>query len=116
MLSTYCQHCGSKNEYRFTKPKFCSSCGKALSLINDEVETKTVKSVKKIQTREANLDTEGTDVYEVPDISSLEYEIDIPNTSSFSLGSLFSNAQVESHGATTPKKRGRPRKRNGKTA
>jgi predicted RNA-binding Zn-ribbon protein involved in translation (DUF1610 family) len=30
--SYYCPHCGNKNIYELTKPKFCASCGKELAV------------------------------------------------------------------------------------
>ena len=109
MLSTYCQHCGSKNEYSTVKPKFCSSCGQ--SLTGDFSEAKAIDKSKptfftrKPIQREVH-DEEGTDVYEVPQISRLEYDIEVERDSSFSLGSIMPK---ENH-SPTKKKRGRPRK------
>jgi hypothetical protein len=112
MLSTYCQQCGSKNEYRFTKPKFCSNCGE--SLTGDKDESLAARKVKpEPKKMETDFDEEGTDVYEVPEISQFEYEIEMPDHS-FSLGSLFKNVETDSRKVPAKKKRGRPRK-NGKT-
>lgn len=112
MLSTYCQECGSKNEYRFDKPKFCSSCGAPLSLnVSRSPEGPAVKA-RESKRIESDFDEEGTEVYEVPDISELQYDIEISN-SSFSLGSLFKNVESESQPIQQKRKRGRPRK-NGK--
>ena len=113
MLSTYCQHCGSKNEYRFNKPKFCSNCGQPLSgekILKQEPKTKE----KKVSVSQ-DLDEEGTDIYEVPELSSLAYEIDFSDKGSFRLGSLFNSQTKESQQSapTSKPKRGRPRKNNG---
>ena len=115
MLSTYCQQCGSKNEYRFEKPKFCSKCGEPFS----EEARASAKKLKPIREEpvqlESDFDEEGTEVYEVPDISRLEYDLEPMDThSSFTLGSLFNNANTEAQSTPPKKKRGRPRK-NGKT-
>jgi uncharacterized Zn finger protein (UPF0148 family) len=113
MLSTYCQQCGSKNEYRFQKPKFCSSCGAPLTIGSEETKEKPKEKNKasriKADRIASDFDEEGTEVYEVPDINGLEYEIETTN-SSFSLGSLFSNNNFEANPAPKKKKRGRPRK------
>jgi hypothetical protein len=119
MLSTYCQHCGAKNEYRFTKPNFCSSCGNSL----DGSEKKdTVKKNKKGPCKseaeeipEEIFDADGTDVYEVPHIENFAYEIEV-GKNSFSLGDLFKNIEGEVDVSSTsdppsPRKRGRPRKK-----
>jgi hypothetical protein len=118
MLSTYCQNCGSKNEYRFTKPKFCSSCGQPLSgEVAPQKKTPKKEAPKKSRASESygDLDQDGTDIYEVPDISRLEYEIDVSSNGNFSLGSLFPNQPISSQQSapTSKPKRGRPRKSNG---
>lgn len=112
MPSTYCQNCGSKHDYKFEKPNFCTNCGSSMNEARSESLKLKSKRAPESQTK-SNLDEEGTEIYEVPDISNLEYEIDIPQ-SSFSLGSLFSNVQTEHHEAPAKKPRGRPRKKNGK--
>lgn len=112
MLSTYCQSCGGKNEYTVTKPKFCSSCGTPLAqgLVEARGTTplkKTYSQARPIQ-REVH-DEDGTDIYEVPDISNLEYEIEVSN-SSFTLGSIMPRQAIEQNDTPTKRKRGRPRK------
>jgi len=111
MLSTYCQHCGSKNEYSTVKPKFCSSCGQMLAGDFNEarVVAKTVTK-KTIVARSDNYDEEGTDIYELPDISQLEYDIEVSNSSTFTLGSIMPKDSIQSSVSTSKKKRGRPRK------
>lgn len=110
MLSTYCQHCGGKNEYRLTKPKFCSSCGQPLS--SDFVQAKSKELEKPSINKKINVevhDEDGTDIYEVPDISNLEYEIEVSN-SSFKLGSIMPSPEPREAPKKQSKKRGRPRK------
>jgi len=106
MLSTYCQHCGSKNEYSSVKPKFCSSCGQMLA--GDYNEARNVQpTVNKAPPQRSHQidDEDGTDIFEVPNISRLEYDIEI-SQDSFTLGSILPR-----HEEAAPKrKRGRPRK------
>jgi hypothetical protein len=113
MLSTYCQQCGTKIEYRFAKPNFCNSCGQPLhgEAIAKDLPTQNQAPPPKPE----NLDEEGTDIFQVPNISNLEYEIEI-SQSSFTMGDLFKNVESEKVISEEPKrKRGRPRKTNGKT-
>jgi len=111
MLSTYCQSCGSKNEYQTQKPKFCGHCGEPFnsgSVITKEQQL--VKREKNTASREdTNLDEEGTDVFEVPDLADLEYEVSY-DQSSFSLGSLIGQSSINNSEPPPKKKRGRPRK------
>ncbi len=113
MLSTYCQHCGTKVEYRFTKPNFCTSCGQPLhgEAIAKDMPVQNQDPPQKPE----NLDEEGSDVFEVPNISNLEYEIEV-SQSSFTMGDLFKNIESQEVVPEKPKRRrGRPRKTNGKT-
>jgi len=108
MLSTYCQDCGGKNEYTVTKPKFCSSCGAPLA--KGLMEAKGATPLKKAYTQaESNQrevhDQDGTDIYEVPDILNLEYDIEFESDASFTLGSIMPRDQ-----SVPKRKRGRPRK------
>ena len=106
MLSTYCQECGSKNEYLSQRPKFCGNCGTPLS----SEAKKTVVKRKKIPPKKSEAasapeeDEEGTDVYEVPDISNFEYEVEY-SPASTTLGSILPQPPSQ-----PKKKRGRPRK------
>lgn len=112
MLSTYCQNCGQKNEYTVTKPKFCSSCGTPLTQGLNEVKGATELKQSYIQARPITKevhDEDGTDVYEVPDISNLEYEIEISSTN-FTLGSIMPRESQQKQSEPTKRKRGRPRK------
>jgi hypothetical protein len=109
MLSTYCQHCGSKNEYSTVKPKFCSHCGQSLNGELDQAkasaQSKPSFFARKPIQQEIH-DEDGTDVYEVPNISKLEYDIEFEQDSTFSIGSIMPQQEKP----VAKKKRGRPRK------
>jgi ribosomal protein L37E len=118
MLSTYCQHCGSKNEYSSVKPKFCSSCGQPLAGDFNEakVATKTQPKARSVAHIE-DYDADGTDIFEVPQISRLEYDIEVSNSSQFTLGSIMpSQQEIDSTSVKKPtrrRKRPAPRKNDG---
>ena len=107
MLSTYCQECGSKNEYISQRPKFCSNCGSPLSSeAKKDLQKRKIIPPKKSQSSEIeNEDEEGTDIYEVPSLAKLEYEVEYDNNARRTLGSLLPEPAPP-----TKKKRGRPRK------
>ena len=112
MLSTYCQNCGGKNEYTVTKPKFCSSCGEPLTqgLVEARGITPLKKTYSQVRTTQTEVhDEDGTDIYEVPDISNLEYEIEVSDAS-FTLGSIMPRPPAEQSSTSVKRKRGRPRK------
>ena len=71
----FCSECGVKVEFKFSPPKFCSSCGAPFGAPNNE-QTKTVnRNVNKPRKIQALAEDE-TDVDYVPNITKLEYEID----------------------------------------
>jgi hypothetical protein len=112
MLSTYCQECGSKNEYISKKPKYCSECGEPLG-VQDQKKDRAppVKAMSRSQDSSSlDLDEEGLDIYEVPSLDKLDYEIEIAGSSnSFSLGQLMGSSEAR-HQEVKPK-RGRPKKK-----
>jgi ribosomal protein L37E len=114
MLHTYCQDCGTKIEYAFKKPNFCTNCGQPLNA-EASAQTPQVKQAPPSK-REMIDDEDGTDIFEVPHIQSLEYEIEV-SKSSFSMGDLFKHVESREEFSEAPqrKTRGRPRKSNGKT-
>lgn len=110
MLKTYCQHCGTKHEYISTKPNFCTSCGQPLAGAKINRPEPEENLQKHSRAMEMTIDDEdGTDIFEIPDISQLEYDIEV-DTNSFSLGSILPRPQENSVSNTPKSKRGRPRK------
>jgi len=83
----YCRTCGSKVEYLLSKPKFCSSCGVGLTNASAAAPIKpqshspsNLNNTAKGQRVEGNDisrdDPDGTDVYNLPSISQLQYTVD----------------------------------------
>ena len=68
MASIFCPDCGAKNNFTLKKPNFCQSCGETFSAFG------MVKDSKLKSKSSANLQNEDS----VPNISKLEYEIDLP--------------------------------------
>ena len=95
MRSIYCTECGAKSEYTVTAPKFCSSCGtpmgqeaKQVAAAKKDTPVKRKantppplprsSSQRRSMSREESLADDETDFDYVPDISKLQYDIDIP--------------------------------------
>ena len=93
--------------------EFCEETGMPLSPNVSRSSKRPEVKRQEPQRIESDFDEEGTEVYEVPDISELQYDLEISN-SSFSLGSLFQNIELDSQTTPQQRKRGRPKK-NGKT-
>jgi hypothetical protein len=107
MRSIYCTSCGSKILYSVNAPNFCTACGEStglgLKVTSASVETPVQKapSVKQSESPRytplpkktplskrkpaVHLADDETDIDYVPNISKLQYEIDIPrdNVKSF---------------------------------
>lgn len=109
MLSTYCQSCGSKNEYQLKKPKFCGHCGEPLSAETPKPGLINTKRETEVSRGSSETSGEETDVFEVPDLTDLEYEISYDRPS-FTLGSLIGQAGMEGPKPAANKARGRPKK------
>lgn len=125
MAFSYCPHCGYKNMYSLQAPKFCGGCGENIDIlssaktnsantISPKLGRRTLKRPRLIGDSEDD-DPEGTDVYEVPNITKLSYSIE-QDTNKFQLKDVFPEDMIqkiekESKSSTpAPKKRGRPRK------
>ena len=76
-MKAYCQKCGSGTEYSFDKPKFCASCGTALSISHASNVPKT--PTKRQPQREITPDNDEEEIGEarMPDnIHKLDVEIE----------------------------------------
>ncbi len=76
-MKAYCQKCGSGTEYSFDKPKFCASCGTALSVSHASKVPKP--PIKRQPQREITPDNDEEEIGEarMPDnIHKLEVEIE----------------------------------------
>lgn len=126
MAFSYCPHCGYKNMYSMQAPKFCGGCGETLNILS-AAKTNTASSPSPVSTRrtiprvrvEQEIDDpDGTDVYQVPNITKLSYSIEQDNNK-FSLKDfvpedVVKNSTMDVQKQEEPKKskkRGRPRKK-----
>lgn len=71
----FCSECGLKVEYKFSPPKFCSSCGSPMGVATANESKPLNRNVTSSRKIEAISDDETNAEY-VPEISKLEYEID----------------------------------------
>ena len=127
MAFSYCPHCGFKNMYSLQAPKFCGGCGGGLNILSaaKTSSTSTSKSTpirrapaRRAPTREIEVDDpDGTDVYEIPNITKFSYSIE-QDKNKFSLKDMVPLEDLQEfkendQPKTTPKKakrRGRPKK------
>jgi hypothetical protein len=127
MAFSYCPHCGYKNMYSMQAPKFCGGCGESLNILSAAKTTSSTSStsrplrkapVRRTPARDIEIDDpDGTDVYEIPDITKLSYSIE-QDKNSFSLKDVLPLDQIEAAeendkpkpSKKKAKRRGRPRK------
>jgi hypothetical protein len=84
-MKIYCQKCGNGTEYSFDKPKFCSGCGSSFT-IAPSIASKVIKSTPRI----TQIDEEEEIATErVPNISKLEFDIDIKSNRGSKLNNLM---------------------------
>lgn len=115
MAFTYCPKCGFKNLYSIKPPNFCGGCGEQMGSATS-VATKTRVNKRPLSSRrgveleqeEDEFASDGTDIYSVPDIQSLAYEIEHDKIS-FDLKDVL--PEQENEEKPKKKKRGRPKKK-----
>ena len=85
-MKLYCQKCGSGTEYSFDRPKFCAACGNSFSA---RVAQAQAPKQRTIPTARITPKEEGEDSVErVPEISKLDFEIDVSQRKREKIGSL----------------------------
>ena len=82
----YCSECGAKHEYKFSPPKFCSNCGAPMGVATAN-ESKPLSRNTTASRKSKAINDSETDAEFVPDISKLQYEVEIDQTQ-HTLGSL----------------------------
>jgi ribosomal protein L37E len=90
MSHIYCSDCGTKLEYSYSKPKFCSSCGNKFGSPG-LIGKKNTKN-KEI---EAKLSEDETQIDELPYIESLEVDFESHGNNVFSFESLVGKPEPD---------------------
>ena len=90
-MKTYCPECGTKMEYIAKKPKFCSNCGYAFA------------GASKPKPRyQESIETEEEVVSDLPQISSLDVEIEVDKVQGVQFGSIIGTAAPPKEGDFPP--------------
>ena len=99
MNHVFCIECGSKIEYAYSKPKFCSSCGSKCG--GNHLEKKEPKKFIKKE----SLAEDETDIDFIPDIDKLSVDVESNGNNVFTFGSLAGEKEspktVRSRGSKT---------------
>lgn len=110
MNHVFCTECGSKIEYSYAKPKFCSNCGTKTGAVGgDSLKTSKNNLFNKNSAseliEEESLAEDETSVNEVPDIRGLAVETESYGNNVFSFQSLVGekdeNPRVRNRGSKT---------------
>lgn len=96
-MKIYCQKCGNATEYSFDKPKFCSGCGSGFAIASSVTRNVVKPTVKVTQ----NDPEEEIATERVPDISKLDFEININAHRGTKLNNLMGTYNGESIEETT---------------
>ena len=83
----FCTECGSKMEYSYSKPKFCSTCGSRCDGKSDKSELKS----KKEHLEQESLSEDETSIDELPDVTKIDVELESNGNNVFTFGSLAGN-------------------------
>ena len=88
MAVSFCTNCGNKMSYTVSAPNFCGKCGTKLTAT---ASAKLTVPSKRQEDTEDEDSEEFSNVSEIPNLSSLAYEIegDPSNNRSYQLGELF---------------------------
>lgn len=105
-MRIYCQKCGNGTEYSFDKPKFCSGCGSNFAIASSFVP-KVSKPAPRITQEE---EEEEISVERVPNISKLDFDIDIRSNKGSKLNNLMGTHNGQSSEETNFKAQGFDRK------
>ena len=101
-MRIYCQKCGNGTEYSFDKPKFCSGCGSSFSTVSSVAAKITKPSPRITQVDEE----EEISVERVPNISKLDFDIDIKSNKGAKLNNLMGTHNGQSAEETNFKAQG----------
>lgn len=85
-MKLYCQKCGSGTEYSFERPKFCAGCGNSFGASiaqRPQPKQKTVPS-----SRITPNEDEDEAIERVPNISKLDFDIDVSQRKGQKIGNL----------------------------
>ena len=96
MLKIYCAQCGSPTEYSLIKPKFCSSCGNSFYTnlkIVSKIEPKPIFNIKNNNDETEDYTEDYTEVSKVPEITNLDFDIDIEKNSVQKISDIAGSAK-----------------------
>jgi len=96
-MKIYCQKCGNATEYSFDKPKFCSGCGSSFVVASSSIRNVVKPAIKITQ----NDPEEEIATERVPDISKLDFEININSQKGVKLNNLMGTHNGQSTEETT---------------
>ena len=86
-MNIYCKSCGAPTVYGSKKPKFCSNCGYAFA-----------GASKPTPSYQESIETEEEVVSDLPQISSLDVEIEVDKVQGVQFGSIIGTAAPPKEG------------------
>jgi len=86
MASIFCPQCGAKNSYSLKKPNFCQSCGETFSAFGLTSDSSAAQGSYSTANTAIRTNSDG-----IPALSKLEYDLELPESSSQTFESLVNN-------------------------
>ena len=100
MAHLFCHSCGTKISYAHAKPNFCGKCGIQLNSLASTSTANTSAGMPVLE-KSVIVSKDETDAESVPNISSIEVEVQASDKRPMTFGSLIG----ESPESETPRKR-----------
>lgn len=91
MNTSFCTSCGSKYQYSFAAPKFCSNCGESIGSVASK--SKATASIRRSRFEDEDEDGIDGGVDYVPDIENISLDIESDPIYTQSLGSILQATQ-----------------------
>jgi len=88
MAHLFCHSCGAKLSYNHSKPNFCEKCGEQLNGLSSTASTNTSVGMPVLE-KSVVISQDETDAQRVPNISSLQVEIQASDKAPMTFGSLI---------------------------
>ena len=87
-MKSYCPQCGGATVYSGAKPKFCSSCGNALSVL-----AQTEKQKNYVIHEDIDIEQDPSEQVNLGNINKLDIEIEPEKGTQVTLGSLMESME-----------------------
>ena len=104
-MKIYCPHCGNPTAYIGAKPKFCSSCGNALSALAKKEEQENY-----VIHEDIDIEKDPSEHIDLTNIDGLDIEIESFGNKQITIGDVMKSKGAELQGELNSPKNDAPQK------